>query len=1647
MAAEVLGMIFHSISRCRRIVSAFVTASFLMLDVGGPRCSLAQEVFQLPQPGVAVGLSPAFMPVLLKGIKIHPDNPFRLDFVLDQGDDASNVRTARSALNDDVNRLIQYFLAALTVPEKDLWVNLSPYEKDRIVPDALGQTEMGRDLLSQDYILKQITASIINPDDKIGKEFWAKVYAQAQAKFGTTDIPVDAFNKVWIMPDKADVFEKDNAVYVTQAKLKVMLDSDYEAMSHAVVGADTRFAPTSELSKSVLREIIIPVLENEVNEGRNFARLRQIYNALILAVWFKDKVRSSLLGVAYVDQEKISGIEIQDKHVGEKIWSRYVQAFQHGVFNFIRDDGSEPRQYFSGGFSGEGVRQIMGRTRDDGLLSGIDPDRAMIVVSDLEPVGIRSDAAQETATGVLFKPREAVVRDDTGIYAGIRSSQEIRNILLHMKNDGKRLMVKLPIRAFDGPGSGLDKNDRRDLITKKGLIAFEEIPSTLTFSHQDLFIEVALEAADDPQATVYVAEDYGFPEEQPYVVYGPLPFTDRKVFIPKGLASSGAYIFQNLFQISGIKISVRVSHPAILAGGVESSSVMLAAELMLASILKGAGWSFADIYNRATYLENNVFDGATGGQGHFPYVLGGVYQNVWLSSLTSPEGARLFGDEVFSRDIIREEDYLYFESRMAFIQLGKEFINGGYAHPRTAEVTSVMGRDLLADMDPVGLKLYRERIQLAHQFAAALKARDMQGVIDSMNRYMDIRDELNFRWFELALMPEGSPERPSYADRYAAFLKQDPVLSDFYNTYKDGLKKISLYSFYSEDVVAKAKQNNIGLFMVGGGGSNTNAVAVANTPEELQRFLKENGIGLFNIAEAQKITRGSGLLKGYIPFRIGGALSFGEAFEAYGFDLPEFPVAATLKNAAGDVAVVADNAQQVIDFEKMERSLPAEEEIEEEMDAAVRQDIRAVVANIKKNLSSIKKKIDNGTFDLNMPVRLGPLEDLPAAEASSRQVRIGVAPGTFDSVHWGHINFWLEFINTYNSLLVVSPNGDINGYKDDKLNVELRHHLVQSAIAPFFPLIKYSPVGMDRGDLLPMAQALEHMRLNDGVKGLQMFFLSGSDALERHAKVAGDALLDLFPDGNKKDSDVNFVVAKRTDFSLERVAPGLRLTDTTPHGLQGFITGGSRLFPVTVIGLSENSISSSNIRDIDRHKIYLPRVVRDEIASGSLYVDHRNASAAWMKSSRDLRGKIIDVLRKEFNGRYLFEPGGFGAIDIASENYNKGDVVGMVMAGNPALKTVLYFGNEFFAFGNDMSVVHKKKSLEDGGRKVLVFSVDDDPEERSKLAREATIWVGTGEEASARVMRRIADAIADDLTDVTIQGEGMDSGKSVTIPLKELIGQGIALFDVDGTIINKREDDLLPDSLVGKEFVRFLAQFPVGIISANSRVMQTTRIAAPLNGVGDLKRLLMYVNGGRTLVRFDVNGNETMEMLSPEIPQEDIQKIRGIIGGLAGSNFGMNMREMEALRKWFRFNGSYGVIVGQDDRRFKNLRFNMWWMVPDFLPDVVKDVDFQKMQESGDVHYLTEPFLENRDGVQVTVKVLPKRLLLQQGTDHAENTGGIDLAQARRHMKAGLDRVEDRVVADSGMVQKMSRLLGLKSMIVDIIPLRTSLAEFMNISY
>ncbi|MBU1996756.1 MAG: hypothetical protein KKD07_03180 [Candidatus Omnitrophica bacterium] len=296
-----------------------------------------------------INISPAFSPAMIKGITIYPDNPLKFDFIIHPGDD----QLAEDDFEQEAQKLINYFMAALTVPEDEMWVNLSPYEKDRIIAEGLSDTEMGRDMLAQDYILKQLTATMLSPEEEIGAEFWKRVYARAKDDNNIADVPVNTFNKVWIVPESADIYVNGNHAFVVGHHLKVMLEEDYLALE--ANSYDITSDPSANMQSEIMRDIIIPEIEKEVNEGKHFAPLRQMFNAMILANWYKQALKESFLGQAYVDKNKTQGIDLEDKDMKKKIYDRYVEAFEKGVYDYVKEEYDEvtqeiiPRKYFSGG--------------------------------------------------------------------------------------------------------------------------------------------------------------------------------------------------------------------------------------------------------------------------------------------------------------------------------------------------------------------------------------------------------------------------------------------------------------------------------------------------------------------------------------------------------------------------------------------------------------------------------------------------------------------------------------------------------------------------------------------------------------------------------------------------------------------------------------------------------------------------------------------------------------------------------------------------------------------------------------------------------------------------------------------------------------------------------------------------------------------------------------------------------------------------------------------------------------------------------------------------------------------------------------------------------------------------------------------------
>jgi len=555
-----------------KTLSSFVAVTFILTMIIPPGSVSAQTVsglLNLPAPGSLLALSDRHAPCMLQGVSVYYNNPFQFDFILDTGNDRL---TSTHQVKEESRKLIKYFLASLTVPEDDLWVNLSPYEEDKIITESLGQTEMGRDMLAQDYLLKQLSSSLIYPEEELGEKFWEKAYEKAYEQYGTTEIPLNTFNKVWIIPDTAVVYthgiepSADNpsagvTAFVVESRLKVMMEEDYMAMKHNMenkelgtgdlLGRDVE--AVSSLTADIYRDIVLPEIEREVNEGKSFAPLRQIFNSMVLAVWYKQNLRETILGQVYANKSKLSGVEVEDKAVKKKIYDQYIEALKKGVFNYIREDYDRyvnepvPRKYFAGGenfadWARQNLRtvsdlqnpahreQLRGwgdRFKITARLQGLSPKeveetlraQGITDINDFQDEAIDALLALAHEDGVEWiKAYRVVVKDvdRVGMQDLMNLPESVRaQILENIRNTRDTLKKKISAGV---PGAQIMLDELQALLSGEGQRGMSFVQITDGEAYQELMARLGLEDVELPQDG-HASDTYGINLLDPYAMF------------------------------------------------------------------------------------------------------------------------------------------------------------------------------------------------------------------------------------------------------------------------------------------------------------------------------------------------------------------------------------------------------------------------------------------------------------------------------------------------------------------------------------------------------------------------------------------------------------------------------------------------------------------------------------------------------------------------------------------------------------------------------------------------------------------------------------------------------------------------------------------------------------------------------------------------------------------------------------------------------------------------------------------------------------------------------------------------------------------------------------------------------------------------
>jgi len=261
-----------------------------------------------------------------------------------------------------VQKSLEYFFMGLSMNDEAFWVNLNPDEPERVIDPSLRDTDLGRIMLLADFRLKSDVSRFINPQNsKEGKEFWQRLYAKAQSLGVADKIPV--VTRLWIVPGDIEVSEGANQVTVVRSRLRVNLEPAYRSQPDRT--EDKKERELDDFASGLMEELVLPYLNKEVNESYAYSDLREVYQALALADWYKQKFgssRDSLLRT--VNLEVLDDLELNCSYSPDEVYGDYLKSLKQGEYSFEETDsqGSSfgsiitTRHYFSGGVDFRDIR-------------------------------------------------------------------------------------------------------------------------------------------------------------------------------------------------------------------------------------------------------------------------------------------------------------------------------------------------------------------------------------------------------------------------------------------------------------------------------------------------------------------------------------------------------------------------------------------------------------------------------------------------------------------------------------------------------------------------------------------------------------------------------------------------------------------------------------------------------------------------------------------------------------------------------------------------------------------------------------------------------------------------------------------------------------------------------------------------------------------------------------------------------------------------------------------------------------------------------------------------------------------------------------------------------------------------------------------
>ncbi|UEC43178.1 MAG: putative Chitosanase [Methanothrix sp.] len=299
-----------------------------------------------------------FTSIRLNYVSVSPDDSGGVNF--DLGLKAKKAEGTSPGIDVINSTLIgaTAFMTGLAVPSDKFWVNLNPWEPDRIIDEQLSRSDVGRIMLEADLQMKKDTCNYENPcTNEAGMtlsnlldEKRNILVRQCMNKFpgeidDVNNVVFRAGTRYWIVPDSVYAYSNGTQIYIINATLAIQSEPVPDRTSFRVDNQDVKKLSKGcleELNKSskeygeyyeeMSEQIILPFVVADVNHGEKYEDLREVFVALALAQWYKSNINSHKDIFRDSLDSSDSPLNAIRPWNPNEIWENYVYSYENGEY-------------------------------------------------------------------------------------------------------------------------------------------------------------------------------------------------------------------------------------------------------------------------------------------------------------------------------------------------------------------------------------------------------------------------------------------------------------------------------------------------------------------------------------------------------------------------------------------------------------------------------------------------------------------------------------------------------------------------------------------------------------------------------------------------------------------------------------------------------------------------------------------------------------------------------------------------------------------------------------------------------------------------------------------------------------------------------------------------------------------------------------------------------------------------------------------------------------------------------------------------------------------------------------------------------------------------------------------------------------------